>query len=325
MNRSRLLMGSAALLSLFVCPALTQAAQISIRTGHRTNQLDGDRFETMRSLAHYLDQGVQYTLEEATNALANSRNGRDRAFVNALGNFARRTDSFHERMDTYRANPWDVDSEVRDLLSEARRTNGRMRRISAVRDLYDDWASVVDDVNRMQRLLAGEDVQVPPAHTEWGAREGPDQGEYGQGGHDHGARHDEGQEGLLRRGNDDARGYRTSEITGQDLAELRDLSHDLDTQARRALDIAERDQAGRSRANAPILADLRHFVSQTASLHQRTDAERLDPRDFGSLVNHLLEDARAADRSMREARVFIGNEWQQTIRILERMDAIVHG
>jgi hypothetical protein len=317
MKRSHLLTGAAALLSLFVCPGLTQAAQISIQIGQRGNRLEGDRFETMRSLAHYLDQGVQYTLEEATIALASSRNGRDRAFVNALSNFARRADSFHRKMDSYRENPWDVDSDVRNLLGEARRTNDRMRRISAVRDLYDDWASVVDDVNRMQRLLAGEDVGVGPAHAAWEAREG----------HDHGARGDEGREGLRRRGSDDAREYRTRRLTGQDLAELRELSHDLDTQARRALKIAERDQTGRSRANAPLLEDLRHFVSQTASLHQRTDAERLDRRDFGSVVNHLLDDARAADRSMRDARLFTdaGDEWQETIRILERMDAIVHG
>src|SRR5262249_1290909 len=109
--------------------------------------------------------------------------------------------------------------------------------------------------------------------------------------------------------------------------ELRQLSHDLDVQARRALTVAERDSSATSDGRADMLADLRHFVSETSSLHDRTDADRLDPGDFGPVVDHLLEDARAADRSMRQARVFLDawDEWQQTIRILERMDAMVRG
>lgn len=171
MQRSQLL-AAAAILGLTVAgPVITSAsAQIYSGNNRRTN-LEGDRFETMRSLAHFLDEGTQFTLEEATDALANSRNRNDRALVSALQRLADRTSAFHDRLDSYEANPWDVDTDVRSLLTEARRVNSRMRRINAVSNLYDDCAAVVADVNRMQRLLAGEDVQVPSAHAEWDNRD----------------------------------------------------------------------------------------------------------------------------------------------------------
>jgi hypothetical protein len=48
-------------------------------------------------------------------------------------------------------------------------------------------------------------------------------------------------------------------------------------------------------------------------------------REFGPVLTHMLEDARAADRSMRQARMFSDawDEWQKTIGILEQLDALV--
>jgi hypothetical protein len=306
-------LASVVLLGLtLVGPGITSAsAQIYSGDYNRRTALEGDRFETMRSLAHFLDEGVQYTFNEATNALSGSRNGRDRAFLSSLGSLADRTASFHDRLDNYQANPWDVDSEVRSLLTEARRVNSRLRRINAVSSLNEDWAAVVDDVNRMQRLLAGEDVQVPPAHAEW------DHGDrYGRG-------RDNGYGDIRRAGN--YGGERTVWLSGRDLEEARRLSHDLDVQARRALATAERNTSDASGRGVQMLSDLRHFVSQTSALHDRTDADRIDPRDFGATVNHMIEDARAADRSMRQARVFseAWDEWQQTMDILVRLSAVV--
>src|SRR5262249_53524377 len=194
---------------------------------------------------------VQFTLDEATDALTSSRNSRDRAFLDALRNLAARTDSFHERMDDYATDRWDVDSEVRVLLTEARRVNSRMRRITAVSQLYDDWNAVVDDVNRMQRLLEGENVQVPMAHPEWNARDM----------HGRGPISPDQRYGLPTPA---GRDYRTTSINGRDLDELRQLSHDLDLQARRALTVAERDPSATSGGRADMLADLRHLVSQTS-------------------------------------------------------------
>jgi hypothetical protein len=313
MQRSQLFTASIALFGLTVMgPVVTSAsAQIYSSDPNRRSTLEGERFETMRSLAHFLDEGTQFTLEEATDALANSRNRNDRALVSALQRLADRTSTFHDRLDSYEANPWDVDTEVRSLLTEARRVNSRMRRVNAVSNLYDDWAAVVDDVNRMQRLLAGEDVQVPSAHAEWDNRD-----------MDNRRSATDGYGGVRQVGN--YGNDRTAWIAGRDLQEVRRLSHDLDTQARRALATAERntDASGRG---AQLLGDLRHFVNQTSALHDRTDSDRIDPRDFGPVVAHLMEDARAADNSMRQARVFSDawDEWQRTIKTLEQLDAIV--
>ncbi len=319
MQRTQLFAAVVAVFGLALAgPGLTTASpQIYSSDSSRQMTLEGDRFETMRSLAHFLDEGTQFTLEEATDALANSRNSGDRAFLGSLRRLADRTASFHERLDSYEENPWDVQSEVRSLLTEARRVNSRLRRINAVSNLNDDWAAVVDDVNRMRRLLAGEDVQVPSAHAEWDRGESNDRGRDTTFGRDNGY-------GDVRRvgnyGND-----RTASITGRDLQEVRRLSHELDTQARRALTTAERNTYDGSGPGAQMLGDLRHFVSQTSALHDRADADRIDPRELGPVLTHMLEDARAADRSMREARMFSDawDEWQKTIGILEQLDAIV--
>ena len=118
---------------------------------------------------------------------------------------------------------------------------------------------------------------------------------------------------------------RTALITGRDLQEVRRLSHDLDVQARRALATAERNTSDASGRGAQLLGDLRHFVNDSSALHERTDSDRIDPRDFGGVVTHLIEDARAADSSMRQARVFSDawDEWQRTMNTLEQLDAIV--
>jgi hypothetical protein len=317
MQRTQLLAASVAVFALTVAgPGITSAsAQIYSGDYNRRTTLDGDRLETMRSLAHFLDEGAQFTLEEATNELANSRNRNERAFLDSLRRLATRTASFHDRLDGYQANPWDIESDVRSLLTETRRVNSRLRRINAVSDLYDDWAAVVDDANRMRRLLAGEDVQVPTAHAAW------DNGDMNN--RDYPATNDNGYGGVRQVGN--YRSDRTASLTGRDLQEVRRLSHELDAQARRALATAERNTSDASGRGAQMLSDLRHFVSQTSALHDRTDSDRIDPREFGAVVTHLIEDARAADSSMRQARVFSDawDEWQQTINILDKLDAIV--
>jgi hypothetical protein len=316
MTSTRLFAASVALCGVTVwsAGATTASAQYYPRNNGRQANLQADRLETMRSLAHFLDEGTQFTLEEATDALADSRNWRDRAFLDSLRRLAARTESFHDRLDNYQANPWDLDADVRLLLTEARRVNSRLRRINAVSNLYDDWAEVVDDVNRMQRLMAGENVQVPTAHAEWDRDANGADHDHSHGGGGMGGAHDQGGYGA-----DQSRF-----LTGRELQQVRQLAHDLDAQARRALAAAE-DSADASGRGLQMLANLRHFVGQTAALHDRTDSDRLDPRDFGAVVSHLIEDARAADTGMRQARVFSDawDEWQQTIAILRELDTAV--
>jgi hypothetical protein len=296
---------------LFAGPGLSTAgAQIYARE----DVLGGQRYETMRSLAHYLDEGTQFTLDEATDILGERPRSQDRAFLNQLRNFAKRTDAFHEGMDENRNQPDQLDREVRNLSYEARRVDMRLRRVSALRELRDDWAAVVDDLNRMQRLMAGYDVQVPPAHAEWADRSGRDENGYGYPGDRY---------GYPR--TSDLGGYRTDPLSGQPLTDFRRLAHDLDTHATRAYDMAVRNGASYAGNRQQYLDELEHFADATRALHDRSDADRLDPREVGPTVTHLLADARRVDRGMRNARVLANTweEWQQTIAILEQMDTLV--
>ena len=329
MKPAQRLMGSAALCGLLVGGPVTSAsAQYRDGRGYGRNTLEGARFETMRSLAHFLDEGAQFALEESTDALANSRNRRDAAYLGALRSFAQRTDSFHERMDSYQTNPWDLDSDVRQILIEARRVNSRMRGVSAVRELQDDWAAVVDDVNRMQQLLAGQDVQVPSAHPRWARR---DRGDQQSGGYDRRQRDpDQGAPQSGRYGDDPRSrgvgGFGDRAINGQDLDEFRRLAHELDTRAQRVVNMADRNRRSyNDDRTTQMVSDLRHFAEQTAALHDRTDADTLDPRAIGPVVGHLLEDARSADRAMRAANVFseVWDEWQGAITVLQGMEEMV--
>src|SRR5438445_269550 len=69
----------------------TASAQWRTATRDRNWALRGDRLDTLRALARYLDDGAQYALAEAGRSVQYSRNGNDRAFLNDLRNFARRT------------------------------------------------------------------------------------------------------------------------------------------------------------------------------------------------------------------------------------------
>lgn len=71
--------------------------------------------------------------------------------------------------------------------------------------------------------------------------------------------------------------------------------------------------------------ELRHFAAQSRDLHSRADAGKVDPQGVGSIVDHLLEEARQADRRMRDAEVFteVWDDSARTITILHRMASLV--
>src|SRR5205823_6558554 len=77
---------------------------------------------------------------------------------------ARRADRFHERMDSYLDSPWDVPRELDSLDRAAQRVNAALARERTSPGVVDEWNDAVDVLNRMKRLLAGYEVEVPPAH-----------------------------------------------------------------------------------------------------------------------------------------------------------------
>jgi len=290
------------------------AATVSAQTvwGTYEQPLEGRRFETMRALAHYLDEAAQDALAGTVQARRRGTPA-DRRYITAVRDFARQAESFHTRMDDYSATEFDVTDEVDYLAARARRVNQLVRQVGAYQGTYDDWKRVIDSLGLMRRALNGEDVEVPAAHDEYGDSN-RDYGYLGRGGST--------DRETVTTGRTDPYGGTSSggALTGTRLQQFRELAHQLDTSAGRTLAAAEGSAPNNDRARS-ILADLRHFAEQARSLHDRSDTNEVAPRELGGIIDHLLEDARLADRNMRDARAFSNawNEWSRTIDTLNRM------
>ena len=301
-------------MALAVVGTLAGARYASAQTvwGTYDQPLEGRRFETMRALAHYLDEAAQDALAGTVQARRRGTPA-DRRYITAVRDFARQAESFHTRMDDYDVSPFEVPDEVDYLAARARRVSQLVRGVGAYQGTYDDWNSVTDTLGRMRRVLNGEDVEVPPAHDEYGDYN-RDYGYLGRGG--------TADRGIVTTGRTDTYGgtYSGAALTGARLQQFRDLAHQLDTSASRTLVAAERGAPSDDRARG-ILADLRHFAEQARNLHDRSDANELAPREIGGIIDHLREDARLADRNMRNARAFSDawDEWSRTIDVLNRM------
>jgi len=292
------------------------SAQTQTVWGTYEQPLEGRRFETMRALAHYLDEAAQDALAGTVQARRRGTPA-DRRYITAVRDFARQAESFHARMDDYNVSQFDIPDDVDYLAARARRVSQLVRRVGAYQGTYDDWQHVIDTLGLMRRALNGEDVEVPAAHDEYGDYD-RDYGYLGGGGNV--------DRGTVTTGRTDTYGgtYSGAALTGARLQQFRELAHQLDTSASRTLAAAERGAPNNDRARS-ILADLRHFAEQARDLHDRSDANDVAPREMGGIIDHLREDARLADRNMRDARAFSDawDEWSRTIDVLNRMANLV--
>ena len=281
----------------------TLSAQTGIY-GTRNRPLEGRRFETMRALAHYLDETAQTALQTAVDEAQSG--GYERRLLPLIRDFARRADDFHSQMDNYEAEQWDVPPRVNDLIIRARRINGRLGNTDLAETTREDWISVVDVLDDMKRLMAGQDVQVPAAHAGFK--------DYDR---------DYGMFGGVRRTSD--AGASVLGLSGSQLEDFRRLAHDLDGSALQAQQIAETNQVNYTDRQQQFLSDLRRFAERAHDVHDRADAGNVVPREMGPIVNQLLQDARATDRSLRDTRVFpeVWDQWSRTIDILNRLADIV--
>ncbi len=119
--------------------------------------------------------------------------------------------------------------------------------------------------------------------------------------------------------------YVSPALLGESLRQFRLLARALDLSAAGAHEQARR-QVGEYRARGPqFLGELGHFAAQSKALRTESESGDVHPLQMGGRVDRLLEDAREADRTMREAAVFTG-VWVdsgRTITILERMAHLV--
>lgn len=114
-------------------------------------------------------------------------------------------------------------------------------------------------------------------------------------------------------------------LSGPRLQEFRQLANDLQVSAMQAHEQAKRDVGEYRARGRQFLGELYYFAVQSRDLRSRADATRVNPQQIGPIVDRLLEDARQADRRMRDARVFtsVWDDSGRTVTILRRMASLV--
>lgn len=258
-----------------------QAGSAETPYGTPAGPLEGQRYETLRGLAHHLDETARSALEDAIEDVQHGASSEAR-FLASIRSFARGADDFHRTMDEYPTLPSEVPAQVEDLTTRAHQVSDRIRSARALESTYENWNAILDVLERMRLLLAGRDVEVPAPHV-------------------------------------------VAALSGSRLQEFRQLADDVDRNATRAHERARREVGDYPQRGQQFLGELHYFAAQSRGLHSRADARQVNPQQIGTAVNLLLEDARQADRSMRDARVFtsVWDDSGRTITMLRRMASLV--
>jgi uncharacterized protein Yka (UPF0111/DUF47 family) len=273
--------------------AITPAAQAQYRT--RRDVLSNPSYERMRQYAHDLDELARHASEQAQSRQGAYRGfRRDTKFLRSIDHFADRVEQFHERLDSYRTRPWNVDEEIEHLLRDARTVQTRLRRARFVdRHTVADWNEAVRLLNQMA--------------SEYQAGISPYGGRYPSGTYPGGYGNPPGSAPNPRGGSYDPHG------SGQS-GEIRQLAQELDERASRAEELA-------GRYNSGYASNIRHFSEQARSFRDRVENSRISGSELRSQVNHLLEDAQEAQEELRRTRVSsdLAAEWDGIVRVLTRM------
>jgi hypothetical protein len=264
--------------ALLLCAAASAGAETPYGTPGRP--LAGPRYATLRALAEHLAQTAKGALE-ATDDEAGRGNSSAARLVSTALSFARDTHEFHRVLSSYERLPFDVPAALAELATAGREANESVRAARGMQNSYEDWQAILDVLERMRLLLAGEDVLVPAPHV-------------------------------------------VAALSGPRLQEFRQLAAELATSATRAHDSAKRDLGGYPGRGQQFLGELYYFAVQIRGLRQKSHAE-INPQKIGPLVDALLDEARQADRRMRDARVFrsVWDDSGHSITLLHRMASLV--
>jgi len=119
--------------------------------------------------------------------------------------------------------------------------------------------------------------------------------------------------------------YVVPALSGAPLEQFRRLARDLDLSAAGAHDQARHEVSDYRERGPQFLGELGYFAARSKELRIEAESGDVHPQQIGRLVDRLLEEARRADRTMREADVFTGvwGDSGRTIAILERMASLV--
>jgi hypothetical protein len=299
----------------FAAPASAQRFQF--RFGTQSRPLQGRSFQTMRALSHYLGELSEHAASEAQQNAQEGTPGEERAIA-AMTDFATRASDFHERMDNYQTSPWVLPREVQDLDRRARRVNAWLGAGNFDDHVISDWYQVVDTLERMKRVLYGQDVDVPVSRYRGGDYEQDykpvldynspspwDSGEH----HGHG--------GVVAIPGGGGVIY----IEGANLNQVRSDLHALDAHVSRAHEIAEAAMNRDGPANQRFFERIHAFNERTHELHRFIDMNQINPHELRPLLEGLGNEARSVDQALRESHAIpeVWNEWAAVLQTIDRM------
>ena len=150
--------------SVFFGPSL-QGAPVDPPYGTRDRPLEGQRYETLRALAHHLDETARGALEGAADDARRGPSSSEGRFLSSVRDVARDANDFQRMVDNYPTSPFEVPAHLDNLTARAHQANDRIRSARALENTYDDWDAMLDVLQRMRLLLGGRDVDVPAAHV----------------------------------------------------------------------------------------------------------------------------------------------------------------
>jgi hypothetical protein len=104
------------------------------------------------------------------------------------------------------------------------------------------------------------------------------------------------------------------------------LAHELDDRAARAHELAETHTASSGPRAQEFFERIHHFSDRARAFHWRYERGEIRAQDrLRAELQHLLDDARATDEAIRQARIYpeVYEEWNGVIRVLNQMLRVV--
>lgn len=304
MNRNTIARG---FLLTFTAAALLAASAASAQPYRQDRELREPGYRELRSLAQQLDERAQHAADVAEHGRYRLYR-RDNTFLRQVSDFARRAGRFDARLARYRAEPWPVQDEVRDLLRSARGIRGRVRQSRwADEHILSDWSEIVEVVGRMEQISDGRiDFRGQP---DLGPPQRLDERDLDRNPPPPDRRLDEyGSRGPAGPG--DSRGN-----------QLADLARELEDHAGRALETAQSMAAERGPYRREFLSAVRDFNSQAGAFQQNIGAGTMSPGQVRAEASRLLDIARRNDQRMRQEDAFrdVWPDWQGAMQTLQRI------
>jgi hypothetical protein len=258
--------------------------------------VEGPRYETMRGLATRLVNRLEATRDE----LRATRNRE--ADTPLFGDLLDRARRFRDKLEDNSNPPRYVRADVDEIDRLAREYDAQTRNVSASTRAVQTWTGAQRVIDRMQRLLAGADVDIPPDDDTAPYPTGPGNPPYPYPG-------------------GDTSPY-GSVLSGGALDDVRRAAHEVVVRATIARDNADRAGATYGDSDRRLIADLSYFASGARELENRTNAQTsVDRRDLRPFVERLTDDARRIDTSLRGSALYsrAGSDWTEVLRLLERL------